>query len=103
VLYQNDDYGKDYVKACAPGSADKAKQILIEASYELSDPTIDSQIVQLQGRRHRHHDRAVLRQGSAQSIRKVHELAGTRCMSSALRPICRTVLKPAGLDASKGW
>jgi len=44
VLYQNDDYGKDYVKACAPGrSQGDPDRSLLRAS----DPTIDSQIVQL--------------------------------------------------------
>src|SRR6059036_1917147 len=49
VLYQNDDYGKDYVKGLKDGLGDKAKSMIVaEASYEVSDPTVDSQIVQLQ-------------------------------------------------------
>jgi ABC-type branched-subunit amino acid transport system substrate-binding protein len=47
VLYQNDDYGKDYVKGLRAGLGDKASQIVLQVSYELADPTIDSQIVQL--------------------------------------------------------
>ena len=47
VLYQNDDFGKDYVKGLRAGLGTKASQIVAEVSYELSDPTIDSQIVQL--------------------------------------------------------
>ena len=50
VLFQNDDYGKDYLKGLKDGLGDKAaKMIVAEASYEVSDPTVDSQIVQLQG------------------------------------------------------
>ena len=50
VLYQNDDYGKDYLKGLKDGLGDKAKTMIVaEASYETSDPTVDSQIVQLQG------------------------------------------------------
>ena len=45
VLYQNDDFGKDYLKVLRDGLGSKASQILIAISYELSDPTIDSQIL----------------------------------------------------------
>ena len=47
VLYQNDDYGKDYLKGLKDGLGDKAGMIVAEASYEVSDPTVDSQIVTL--------------------------------------------------------
>src|SRR5258708_32790686 len=50
VLYQNDDYGKDYLKGIKDGLGDKAaKMIVSEASYEVTDATIDSQIVTLKG------------------------------------------------------
>ncbi len=49
ILYQNDDYGKDYVKGLKDGLGDKAAKLIInEVSYETSDPTVDSQIVSLQ-------------------------------------------------------
>ena len=48
VLYQNDDYGKDYVKGLKDGLGDKAKSmIVVEVPYETTDPTVDSQIVSL--------------------------------------------------------
>ena len=48
VLYQNDDYGRDYLKGFKEGLGAKAKGMIVaEASYELTDPTVDSQIVQL--------------------------------------------------------
>src|SRR4051812_10126225 len=48
ILYQNDDLGRDYVAGLKAGLGDKAaKMIVAETSYELTDPTIDSQIVQL--------------------------------------------------------
>src|SRR5947208_3896857 len=48
VLYQNDDFGKDYVTGLHQGLGDQAsKLIVLEASYETSSPTVDSQIVQL--------------------------------------------------------
>src|SRR5271169_3031191 len=48
ILYQNDDYGKDYLKGFKDGLGDQAaKMIVAEASYETTDPTVDSQIVTL--------------------------------------------------------
>jgi branched-chain amino acid transport system substrate-binding protein len=50
VLYQNDDYGRDYLNGLKDGLGAKAKAMIVaEASYELTDPTVDSQIVQLRG------------------------------------------------------
>jgi branched-chain amino acid transport system substrate-binding protein len=50
VLYQNDDVGKDAIKAFKAGLGDRAeKMIVAEASYEVTDPTVDSQIVTLKG------------------------------------------------------
>jgi branched-chain amino acid transport system substrate-binding protein len=50
VLYQNDDYGRDYLNGLKEGLGAKAKAMIVaEASYELTDPTVDSQIVQLRG------------------------------------------------------
>jgi branched-chain amino acid transport system substrate-binding protein len=50
ILYQNDDYGRDYLKGFKDGLGAKAKGMIVaEASYELTDPTVDSQIVQLKG------------------------------------------------------
>jgi len=50
VLYQNDDYGRDYLNGFKNGLGAKAKAMIVsEASYELTDPTVDSQIVQLKG------------------------------------------------------
>src|SRR5919205_530240 len=48
ILYQNDDYGKDYVKGLKDGlGAKAASMIVLEESYEVSEPTIDSHIVKL--------------------------------------------------------
>src|SRR3954470_12059961 len=48
ILYQNDDLGKDYINGLKAGLGDKAaKMIVAEASYEVSDPTIDSQILKI--------------------------------------------------------
>src|SRR6201746_2001105 len=47
ILYQNDDFGKDYLKGTKDGLGAKASQIIIEESYEVSEPTIDSHIVKI--------------------------------------------------------
>ena len=48
MLYQNDDYGKDYLKGLKDGlGAKAASMIIIEDSYEVSQPTVDSNIVKL--------------------------------------------------------
>ena len=54
ILYQNDDYGKDYVKGLKDELGDKAKAMIVaELPYETTDPTVDSQIVSLKGGRRR--------------------------------------------------
>jgi branched-chain amino acid transport system substrate-binding protein len=47
VLYQNDDYGKDYLKGLKDGLGSKTSMIVLEESYEVSEPTIDSHMVKL--------------------------------------------------------
>jgi branched-chain amino acid transport system substrate-binding protein len=50
ILYQNDDYGKDYLKGLKDGLGDRAASMIVaEVSYEVTDPSIDTQIVTLQG------------------------------------------------------
>ena len=47
VLYQNDDYGKDYLNGLKDGLGDKASMIVPEQPYEVADPTVDSQVINL--------------------------------------------------------
>ena len=48
VLYQNDDLGRDYLRGLKDGLGDRAQSMIVKAvSYELTDPTIDSQIITL--------------------------------------------------------
>lgn len=103
VLYQNDDYGKDYLRGLKAGLGDKAKQIVLEASYELADPTIDSQIVSLKASGTDTLVEQSSSKAAAQSIRKVHELNWTPLhIIGGSTASVETILKPAGLDASKG-
>ena len=103
VFYQNDDFGKDYLKGLRAGLGAKASQIIAEASYELSDPTIDSQIVQLKAAGVDTLIEQSAAKATAQSIRKVHELNWNPLhIIGASSASLETVLKPAGLEASKG-
>lgn len=103
VLYQNDDYGRDYLRGLKAGLGDKAKQIGLEASYELADPTIDSQIVSLKASGIDTLVEQSSSKAAAQSIRKVHELNWTPLhIIGGSTASVETILKPAGLEASKG-
>jgi branched-chain amino acid transport system substrate-binding protein len=103
VLYQNDDYGKDYLKGLRAGLGPKAAQIIAEASYELAEPTIDSQIVQLKAAGVDTLIEQSSSKAAAQSIRKVHELnwKPLHVIGGSTASV-ETILKPAGLEASKG-
>jgi branched-chain amino acid transport system substrate-binding protein len=103
VFYQNDDFGKDYLRGLRAGLGAKASQIIAEASYELADPTIDSQIVQLKAAGVDTLIEQSAAKAAAQSIRRVHELNWSPLhIIGASSASVETVLKPAGLEASKG-
>ncbi|CCE09810.1 putative branched-chain amino acid ABC transporter, periplasmic binding protein [Bradyrhizobium sp. STM 3843] len=103
VLYQNDDFGKDYLKGLRAGLGAKANLITAEASYEIADPTIDSQIVQLKTAGIDTFIEQSSAKAAAQSIRKTHELDWhpLHIIGGSTASV-ETVLKPAGLDASRG-
>jgi ABC-type branched-subunit amino acid transport system substrate-binding protein len=103
ILYQNDDFGRDYMKGLRAGLGAKASQIIAEVSYELADPTIDSQIVQLKAAGADTLIEQSSAKAAAQSIRKVRELNWTPLhVIGGSTASVETVLRPAGLEASKG-
>ncbi|MGH9578018.1 MAG: ABC transporter substrate-binding protein, partial [Terriglobales bacterium] len=104
ILYQNDDYGKDYVKGMVDGLGDKAKTMIIkEVSYEVSDPTVDSQIVQLQASGADVFFNVTTPKFAAQAIRKAYDI-GWKPMHflNNVSVSLATVLKPAGVEKSVG-
>ncbi|BAM88153.1 putative branched-chain amino acid ABC transporter periplasmic binding protein [Bradyrhizobium oligotrophicum S58] len=103
VLYQNDDFGRDYLKGLRAGLGAKASLIVTQVSYEVSDPTIDSQVVQLKSAGVDTLIEQSSAKAAAQSIRKVHELDWhpLHIIGGSTASV-ETVLKPAGLDASRG-
>ena len=104
VLYQNDDFGKDYLKGLKSALGDKAaSMVAAEASYEVTDPTVDSQIITLKGSGADTLFAAVTPKFSAQTIRKVYDIGWrpTFFVSSAGSSV-ETALKPAGLEKALG-
>ena len=104
VLYQNDDFGKDYLIGLKEGlGADHAGMIVKEASYETSEPTVDSQVVTLQGSGADLFLIVATPKFAAQAIRKSYDLGwnAVRYITNVSVSIA-TILKPAGLDKSKG-
>jgi branched-chain amino acid transport system substrate-binding protein len=104
VLYQNDDFGKGYLKGLRDElGPDRASMIVKEASYETSEPTVDSQIVTLQGSGANILVIGASPKFAAQAIRKSSDLdwAATRYLSYVSSSVA-AVLKPAGLEKSRG-
>jgi branched-chain amino acid transport system substrate-binding protein len=104
VLYQNDGFGKDYLIGLKDGlGTDHAGMVIKEASYETSEPTVDSQIVTLQGSGADVLLIAATPKFAAQAIRKTFDVGWTpvRYMTDVSQSIA-SVMKPAGLEKSKG-
>ncbi len=104
VLYQNDDYGKDYLKGFEDGLGAKAKKMIVaKASYETSDPTVDSQIVQMQGSGANVFFNITTPKFAAQAIRKAYDIGWkpVQYLNNVSASI-GSVLVPAGLEKSVG-
>ena len=104
VLYQNDDLGKDYLNGIKAGLGDKASKMIVgEASYEVADPTIDSQILKLRDAGATLFFSASTPKQAAQAIKKIAELNWHPIQIVDINATSvGAVLKPAGLEASKG-
>src|SRR5580693_864727 len=104
ILYQNDDLGKDYLSGIKAGLGDKAATMIVaETSYEVSDPTIDSQVLKIKDAGTDLFYSASTPKQAAQAIRKLHELDWhpVHIIDINASPVSAT-LQPAGLEASKG-
>ncbi len=104
VLYQNDDLGKDYLNGIKAGLGNKASTMIVaEASYEVSDPTIDSQILKLKSAGADLLFSAATPKQAAQAIKKLYELDWHPVHILDINATSvGAVMKPAGLEASKG-
>jgi branched-chain amino acid transport system substrate-binding protein len=104
ILYQNDDYGKDYVKGLKDGLGDKAKaMIVLEQAYEAADPTIDSQIINLKASGADVFFNVAIPKFAAQAIKKAHDIGWKPLhLLNGVSNSVASVLKPAGFEASTG-
>src|SRR5258708_4904660 len=103
ILYQNDDYGKDYVKGIRDGLGAKAASMIIgEESYETSNPTIESHVVALRSEGADIFISITTPKFAAQSIKKVAELGWKPLfILNGVGASTGTVMKPAGLENSQ--
>ena len=104
ILYQNDDLGKDYLNGIKAGLGDKAATMVVaEASYEVSDPTIDSQILKIRDAGADLFFSASTPKFAAQAIKKNAELGWKPVHILDINATSvGAVMQPAGLEASKG-
>jgi branched-chain amino acid transport system substrate-binding protein len=104
VLYQNDDFGKDYVNGMRSGLGDKAdKMIVATQSYETTDPTVDSQVSALQASGADVLLTAAIPKFTTLAIRKVYDIGWrpTQFVNSVSTSV-GSVMKPAGAEKSAG-
>jgi len=104
VLYQDDDFGKDYVKGLTDGLGNKAASlIVVKASYETTDPTVDSQVVDMQARGVDVFVNTAIPKFAAQAIRKAAEIEWKPLhILSSIGSSIGATLKPAGLEHCRG-
>jgi branched-chain amino acid transport system substrate-binding protein len=104
IIYQNDDFGKDYVIGLKQGLGDKAaKMIVQEVSYEVTDATVDSQVVLLQGSGADTLVTAATPKFAAQTIRKVYDIGWKplHFLSNVAISVA-SVMQPAGPEKGVG-
>jgi branched-chain amino acid transport system substrate-binding protein len=103
VLYQNDDFGKDYLKGLKDGFAGKASAIIAEESYEVSEPTIDNHIVKLKASGADVVISITTPKFAAQTIKKMAEIDWKALQIVAnVSTSVGAVMKPAGFENGQG-
>ena len=104
VLYQNDDFGKDFVKGFRGRLGERAKTMIVrEVSYEVTDATVDSQIIDLAASRATVFLNISVPKFAVQAIRKAYDLSW-RPTQFVINPAAQVgiVMKPAGVEKSTG-
>lgn len=104
ILYQNDDFGKEYLAGLQSGLGARAKEMLVgEQSFEISDPTVESQIIALRGSGADTLVIVATQKQTVQALRKARDLDWhpLTLIAFPAASIARTYI-PAGLDASRG-
>jgi branched-chain amino acid transport system substrate-binding protein len=103
ILYQNDDFGKDYLKGLKDGLGAKSSMIVAEESYETAEPTIDSHIVKLKATGADVFISITTPKFAAQAIKKIAEIDWkvTQIVSNVSASV-GSVIKPAGFENAQG-
>jgi len=104
VLYQNDDFGKDFIKGFRERLGERAHDVMVrEVSYEVTDATVDSQIIDLASTKANVFLNVTTPKFAVQAIRKAHEL-GWKPMQFIDNPAASIgiVMRPGGVEAAKG-
>ncbi len=103
ILMQNDDYGKDYVDGFKDGLGKEADRVVKHVSYEVTDPTVDSQVIQLKDSGATVFFNVSTPKFAAQAIRKAADIGWkpTQYLNNVSASVA-SVIKPAGYEASQG-
>jgi len=103
ILYQNDDYGKDYLKGFEDGLGKaNAKMIVMKQTYEVTDPTVDSQIVNLKNSGANVFFNITTPKFAVQAIKKAHDIGWKPVhFLNQVSNSVGVVLKPVGMEASR--
>ncbi len=104
VLYQNDDYGNDYLKGLKDGLGDKAASMIVaEDAYNVTEPTVDSHIIRMKSLNADVFVDIATVKFAAQAIRKMAEIGWKPLhFLNNVSASVGVVMKPAGLEASQG-
>lgn len=103
ILFQNDDSGKDFSKGFRDGLGERASQIVAAVSFEVTDPTVDSQILQLQGAGANALFASGVPKFTGMALRKVRELGWNPIyVIASVGSSVSSGLAPAGLDKAVG-
>jgi branched-chain amino acid transport system substrate-binding protein len=103
VLFQNDDYGKDYLKGLKDGLGAKTSMIIAEESYETSEPTVDSHIVKLKSSGADVFFNVATPKFAAQAIKKMAEIEWKPLhFLNNVSISIGSVIKPAGYENAQG-
>jgi branched-chain amino acid transport system substrate-binding protein len=103
ILFQNDDFGKDYVKGLVDGLGAKAAMIKVKASYETTDPTVESQVVGMKSEGCDTFVNTAIPKFAAQAIKKAAEIQWKPLhILSSIGSSVGATLKPAGFENAQG-
>jgi branched-chain amino acid transport system substrate-binding protein len=103
ILYQNDDFGQAYLSGLRKALGDKANTIVGTASYEVTDPTVDSQLSSLKDSGADVFINAAIPKFAAQAIRKVHDMGWKPFQILTMKANFMSVtIEPAGVEKAKG-